>query len=446
MKIKKKTVKKVEDKSEVDLETPKLRSGYPSPRWSGEILDCALPVTFDQFNKCSYGCLYCFSAFQKELKKFNPNIHSDTKNYQQDYLKSVSISSMKNIINLKNENNQFHNFFKEKKVLQWGGLADPFDMFEKKHGVGLELLKEFHKKKYPICFSTKGTWWLKDERYLELFRTAPFWNVKFSIITYNKEKAKIIERGVPSPEERVEAMKKYNEINPKGGATLRLRPFIIGLSNLDYVELIEKSAKAGVTALSTEFFCLETRNTGDLAKKYQKMSEVIGFDIVDFYKMNSSGSGYLRLNHKVKRPYIEKMEKLCKKLGIRFYVSDAHHKDKCEGGCCCGLDNSWNYSKGQLTEMLVLAKNREDHLVYWKDMEPHLQNFKTFLWRRAENFNTSGNRARTKRWDWSMYDYIKDNWNTPNNAKSPYKYFKGLLRPIKLDNSGNVVYKYIPYE
>ena len=46
---------------------------YSSPRWSGEILDCSMPMTFDQYNRCSYDCLYCFSFFQRALAKYNPN-------------------------------------------------------------------------------------------------------------------------------------------------------------------------------------------------------------------------------------------------------------------------------------------------------------------------------------------------------------------------------------
>ena len=46
-----------------------------------------------------------------------------------------------------------------------------------------------------------------------------------------------------------------------GGVTLRLRPFIIGMSNTNnqHLDLIELASGHGATALSTEFFCLEDR-------------------------------------------------------------------------------------------------------------------------------------------------------------------------------------------
>src|SRR5688572_29278763 len=44
----------------------KLDEGfYGSPRWTYEILDCAMPMTFDTYSNCAHQCLYCFSFFQR---------------------------------------------------------------------------------------------------------------------------------------------------------------------------------------------------------------------------------------------------------------------------------------------------------------------------------------------------------------------------------------------
>ena len=126
------------------------------------------------------------------------------------------------------ESSQFGEYVKQRRVFQWGGLSDQFDEFERKYGVTLDLLKFFKEINYPICFSTKAAWPFFDERYREVFRGQDNWNVKFSIITLDAAKAKKIEVGVPSPQDRLKAMREYTKLN-KGGATLRLRPFIIGV-------------------------------------------------------------------------------------------------------------------------------------------------------------------------------------------------------------------------
>jgi len=128
--------------------------------------------------------------------------------------------------------------------------------------------------------------------------------------------------------------------------------------------------------------------------------------------------------------------------GLRFYVSDAHHKEKCHNGSCCGLPPTWKYARGQFTEALVLAK--KNGKVTWAEMEPHLAMFKDIRWVRALGFNTTGAVKRAERQNQTLYDYIREIWNSPNSAKSPYKYFGGVMYPIGLDDSKNVIYEYRP--
>ena len=145
------------------------KSNYCSPRWSGEILDCSMPMTFDQYDHCSYNCLYCFSFYQKALKAFNPLFpHQVGKHYQAMDIRSVNINKIKRMFLLEREC-QFSDYIRQKIPMQWGGLSDPFDNFEKKEGIGLELLEFFKEINYPLCFSTKGCWWVYDRRYLNLF-------------------------------------------------------------------------------------------------------------------------------------------------------------------------------------------------------------------------------------------------------------------------------------
>jgi len=440
-----------------------VKYGYSSPRWSGEILDCSMPMTFDQYSRCSFDCQYCFSYFQRSLKQFNP-LFSDDEDYLLEPPEAVWPEKMRKILYCEcteKSDKQFEQYIKSRIPIQWGGLSDPFDMFEKKYGVGLEILKYFHELKYPICFSTKSCWWADDKRYVSMFNHDQ-WNVKVSIINMNSKSAQIMERGVPSPAERLDLIKKVSEFNA-GGVTLRLRPFIIGFSdtNNEYISLIEQAAKNGANALSTEFLCIEGRVHAGLMKRYEVMSDVVGFDILDFYRRNSIvGSGYMRLNYKLKSKYIFKMRELCRKLRIRFYVSDADFKELSCNGSCCGLGKNWNYSRAQFTEVIVTARTRyETYLrqhpgdtsgaekasrVTFDEFYSNAKDLFGFLWRHAQNFNTSGAKRRTLFYRMSMYDYIRYMWNSPNQKKSPYKYFSGSLKPVMSDSKGNLVYVYVP--
>ena len=307
----------------------KISYGYQSPRWTGEIADCTLPVTFDTYSNCSFGCVYCFSQYQRGVGK-------PKEKYLNKEVASINPDKIKRLFSGQIPNSQFWKYIESRRPIQWGGLSDQFDGYEKRYGVTYEVLKYLREINYPICFSTKSAWVFKDPKYQELFKDADNWNMKFSIITLDEKDAARIEQGVPSPYERLEAMKIYNSLS-KGGTTLRLRPFIVGVTDKTYLELIVKANEAGATAVTTEFFCLEIRSINNAKEHYKIISECAGFDIVEFYRKYSNGSGYLRLNRKIKEKYVHKMRDLCHELGMRFYVSDAHFKECCDNCSCCGL-------------------------------------------------------------------------------------------------------------
>lgn len=410
-------------------------SYYQSPRWSNEIADCSMPMTFDTYSNCSFGCMYCFSQFQRGIGKAKEEyLHKEVKNVSVDKIKKMFTDP-------DNHAGQFKEYIKQRKVMQWGGLSDQFDGFERKRGVTLELLKFFKEIDYPLCFSTKATWFTEDERYMDLIRGQKNWNFKFSIITLDEYKAHVIERGVPTPAERLKAIECIANADA-GGATLRLRPFIIGVTTPTYLDLIQEAHNRGADAMSTEFMCVEQRSP-TLKQWIPTFNKLCGFDFMAFYKKYSVSTGYLRLNRKVKEPFMRNMKTLCDKLGMRFYVSDAHFKELCCNGSCCGLPASWNYSHGQWCEALQIAKNNPEGEVRWADVRKDIDSLvSSFSWARAQGFNCNSSEKRAHFDGMTMADYMRWLWNNPQSGQSPYKLFEGALVPIDKDEDGNLVYKF----
>lgn len=412
----------------------KCRETYTSPRWTGELADCSLPVTFDTYSNCSFGCVYCFSQYQRALG-------GSKEDYLSKHVKSVNVEKVKRLFSGEDTENTFWNYIKDKRPIQWGGLSDQFDGYEKIYGKTYEILKYLREINYPICFSTKSAWVFFDEKYRELFKGADNWNMKFSIITLDEEDAKHIEVGVASPRERLRAMKEYTKLS-KGGATLRLRPFIPGISDKTYKDLIRAAKDAGATAVTTEFFCLELRSINTANEHYKAISERAGFDIVKFYRQYSTGTGYLRLNRKVKERYIKEMASLCAELGLRFYVSDAHFKECCNNSCCCALNQNWEYSRGNFSYALEIAK--KNGTVRWSDIEWDMKFLEGVNFVGAEGFNTNSEETRAKFRHMDLKQYLRYLWNSPNRGQSPYKIFEKVLEPCGFDDDGNLVYKYNP--
>jgi DNA repair photolyase len=329
---------------------------------------------------------------------------------------------------------------RQRKAIQWGGLSDPFCVYEKRFGIGLELVRFFREIDYQVTYSTKGTWWADDERYLSQFRDNPNFCLKVSIITGDDAKARAIERGVPSATERLRMIEKVAKVMPPGRVVLRFRPFIIGVSNPGHEQLIRDAASAGAAAVSTEFFCLETRCPPRVVKNYKRISDLVGYDIRAFYKQHSRGAGYLRLNRAIKRRYIDQMQEVAHASGMRFFVSDAHYKERSDGGCCCGVPEEWNYSRGQLLSAVLIAK--ETGLVRFSDISAELDYADTSGFRRAQGYNSQSEEKRAKFWGKSMKDFLRWNWNSPRNAQGPYYFYGGILVPDGTDENGDVVYKY----
>lgn len=404
---------------------------YQSPRWSAEIADCSMPMTFDTYSNCSYGCLYCFSQYQRA-------IGNGKEEYLHKQVRSVNVERVKRIF-LEPDRYQFGEYVKARKVMQWGGLSDQFDEFERRYGKTLELLRFFREIDYPLCFSTKATWWLDDSRYTELFKDNKKWNCKFSIITLDEDKARQIERGVDSPKKRLEAIGKFAALNA-GGATLRFRPFVIGVSTPRHLDLIREAARQGATAVSTEFFCVEQRSQV-LKDNMPIFNELCGFDVMRFYRKYSCSSGYLRLNRKVKEPFLLDMKRVCEEeCGMRFYVSDAHFKELCHNGCCCGLPENWNYSRGQWCNALQIAK--ANGTVRFSEISRDIYSLLKFDWGRAEGFNANSSEKRAKFAGMTMADYMRWLWNNPQAGQGPYKLFEGILVPTGKDENGDLIYAY----
>jgi hypothetical protein len=268
------------------------------------------------------------------------------------------------------------------------------------------------------------------------------YHYKASIITNDEYIASKMEVGVPTPARRFEVLKALSDAGVN--TTLRMRPFIIGITDKTAVEMVRIAAECGVKSVSTEFFCLERRANAETKKKYAEMSKLCGFDIVKYYTSLSKGSGYLRLNYQTKIKYLKPLKEACEKYGLRLHVSDAHHKELSATGSCCGLPDDHptlsNYQKSQFTNAIVKA--RKNGTVKFSEIADDTEWLKSFKWGSAIGFNTGSASNRNKKQDLSMFDYMRNAWNNPKSGHSPYKYFGGALTPEGKDENGDLIYKY----
>ena len=311
-----------------------VNQSYASPRRSGEYIDCSMPMTFDTYSNCGFNCLYCFSTFQRA-------IGGAKENYLQKKVKKVNFEKIEKMFRDPDKYwGQFKDYIKNKYVLQRGGLSDPFCPIEEQGEVWLKLLKLFNELKYPVRFSSKWDLILRDKRYLDEFKKwKDYFAYMASIITYDPEIAKKLEAWTPSPKRRMEVLKALSDVWVY--TVLRLRPYIVGITDKTVKEIIDDAGKAWVKAMSTEFFCVEGRSTPLVRQKFDKISELCWFDIYKFYKRYSNTQWYMRLSREFTRPYMDELVKLCVKNNIKLAVSCPKHKEKTFGYSCCGMPTEW---------------------------------------------------------------------------------------------------------
>jgi len=446
------------------------KSYYSSLRLSSEYPDCSMPITFDQYNFCQFGCLYCFAYM---FKSNNPSVTNSASGLT---LKSVNPKKIIDTFKGKYQDNPtYKHFIKNRKVIQWGSMAEPFDGFEHKNGVGFKIMEHLMEDKYPIRLSTKAP--IPDNFY-ELFKKyKENKNIAFmySIITTDEEVARNIEIGVISPEERFKQLYRMKEL---GYYTIaRLRPFIIGITDKKLDEYLEWVKKYEVDAISMEFFAMDARTNEGIEKRYNWISDVVGFNIYNYYKkLSPTNRGtYMRLNRDIKEPFVRKIYKFCVENNVHFGISDPDFKELNMSGSCCSLPrierNKWhkdlsNFSTNQLTELLR-NKRKEfwinnnlqdvinnkiknvyltfDELVEYKDESTHwLKQEKSYVSEMIEKMGKCSGAASQL----IPLTSLRHKWNNLSSPGNPINYFNGKVIPFKYDENKNIIYKYnvMPYE
>jgi DNA repair photolyase len=428
--------------------------GYSSPRISGEIYECALPLTFDTYSRCSFNCLYCFAVNQKTI---NGGVEAGKASQYAKPLRCVDPDVVKRLwltvdgdISKGGINGLVRSLIRRHAPVHWGGLSDPFDGHEDKYRVGLELMKFWRALNYPVVFSTKGILMVK-EPWRSVLAGGQF-RFQQSIIVGDQKKSNVVDQGCPTVDQRYAAMR---ALTKEMGAvvTLRLRPIVPGVvSPKDCLDLIERAHECGATGVSTEFFCMESRGLF-LRPRYAEMSEVAGFDLFEYYRRQSPHqSGYMRLNPEVKRQYFEPMAALCRKLKMRFASSDMFfkHLNTCVGCCAVYSDDEtatpaegdgampW-VNRGTLTWAILHAKQRGEVRRY--EVDHWLE------WAQCPNAGciqaTSGAaQVRSKHKNQTLADVLRGQWNDPKTANSPGRYTYGLLEASGVDDNGDVIYRY----
>lgn len=398
----------------------------------------------------------CFSYY---FKSINPKVLAAGGMKTRAVNPNVLLDAIKGNPHNTREKHFYESFYKRKFLLHWGGMADPFCTFELQNKVGLKIINELGEMNYPTLFSFKGPAILTS-KYLDTFeKYADQCNFAFqaSIITNSDKLSKLVEIGVPSTTKRLKALKMLSDMGY--WTILRLRPFILGITDEGLDELLQRALEAGIKGVSMEFFVVDTRATDHIKMRYDWIAKLTGTkDLLEYYKATSPSErgGYMRMNRDIKELQVKKVYEFCAKHNLVCAISDPDFKELCTSGSCCGMPDHFpknplleNWTRNQLTYHLkekrkAFHKTGKDQFLYFNEVygsEPYLDD----PYFGNEHVILIG-RPRALRKVWTQRFQIQHHWNTFNTGTNIRNYTHGKVLPCGVDDSGNLVYKYQEHE
>lgn len=309
------------------------------PYFTTQYKFCPIPFKIDTYRGCKYGCLFCFA---RDLTEFNRRPRGKNTNKPEHELKQSWIEGNDPVkfrrwiekVNTKeyNYNKPWEVAFKERIPIKIGSMSDPFPLCETTERITYEFLKILQEYDYPVQISTKN-----PEVFLsyadEFIGANMALNVSCSFI--DDDIAKKIEVASISTTRRLAAVKKLSDMGFK--ITIRVQPFILPYSYDTAERMVKAIKESGAWAFQTEGLKIKVNLPEKERLVYQKMSNILGFDIVDYFKKNGVIDTTDRLyNEEDTRKMLQLYNDLSIKYDIKFLNADnlIDKKYGCSGECC----------------------------------------------------------------------------------------------------------------
>lgn len=250
------------------------------------------------YRGCQFACNYCDAITEKYL------VHEDYKDFSRIIYVKKNAPEV-----LETEVKKF-----KPDVVAMSGVTDPYQPAERKYELTRKILKILAKHKFPVHIITKSDLVLKDIDLLKEIAKQTWCSVSLTIVTFNQELLPYLEPFAPSPERRLEAIRKLNDAGIQAGVDFTpIVPYL--LDNEENIEEVVKRASehakyiligAAMTLRSNQrirFLELLRKNFPEHVEKYENL----------YGNQESPPKDYIvRLN--------KCAFEFCKKYGIKNYI------------------------------------------------------------------------------------------------------------------------------
>lgn len=375
---------------------------------------CALPLRLDTYASCSFGCSYCFAASRGGARpsmrgQFPPE---SLRRRLARIERSASVASV------------VDEFILRRQPIHLGGMSDPFSPQERREGVSLAVLRILAKHGYPTVVSTKGTLFAHPE-YLDVLVSGNFF-IQVSFSALDDSFAERIERGTPSPSQRLDAL----AIAAASGVRVSMRhqPVLPGRER-DIRTGVVAAANAGCSHYGLEFLKVAVEKSSQ-----RRLGTEVDLVLGEAGVRREGREWLLPLERRL--PWVLEARRTAHAVGLSFGAADNDLLPLSDGDACCSGADLCLPEPGSpyRHNYLEAVRRAAGGIVRRESVHGEWVPKRTL----ARFVNSRSRLARNR--GASMVDYIDHNWNGRANGPSPGM-FAGVRATDEMDNRGFRIYE-----
>lgn len=369
---------------------------------------CGLPLRLDTYRGCAFQCAFCFARQRGGNTPDRFVVPANPHSIRRIFERSLDSQGNRHV-------GIIGQFLRRRVPIHFGGMSDPFQPIEARHGVTKATLNVLGKCDYPTVISTRGKL-VASPPYLDLLKAMKFVVVQFSLSSSRDEIARILEPRSSPPSEilkRMEVLAK-NRIP----VTCRWQPFVPGSSESP-VEFVTRISCTGCSHVSLEHLKVPVERKTSL---WREFVQLVGRDPYEEYKVRGAVQDgrelVLRSDQKLNAVIETAAE--AHRCGMTFGAADNEFQYLSDTSCCCsGVDRFpgfENYFRHQIGYAVRKCQGRR--ITYDAIQNEWVPKGSVDRYLNSESRISIRNRGKA-----SIADHIKVKWNQLDAPGSPSSFF-----------------------
>lgn len=393
---------------------------------TSQVFFCSSPIRLDSYNKCSFGCTYCFARLR-------------SRNNSPRGLRVASVAAVAARFDRVANGvvkSALDEFLQRRVALQFGALQDPFSSFSGAPEVATHLLAVLRKHDYPTIISTKSGAWMhpKFMRVLDGMNVV----IRLSASSVPESARARVDVGCARFDDTLARIRWLTHAGIP--VMLRIQPVIPGFEQ-DALRMTAEAADAGVAGVSFEYLKVPSEDRSVA----RRLSDALGTDVWGHMLsmgVTRLGRDYVMRSDK-KVGFLRDARAMCRKKNIDFGAGDTEFIHYSDGGACCA--GAWRHLRGSqpfsanyvgvLQRRRALGQSRVTFADILREWSPRMP-ISTYL-----TTNSRGQSHHEGFTDWQRL--LANRWNGGRSPYSPLMFF-GVRSATTTDRTGFDVYESRP--